>query len=103
MNEQEQLYHEIGGSFEGSERGQMFGKPCYKFNGKTFISFYQNEMVFKLEGDDLVEALALSNSKLFDPSQKGRPMKEWVQVSHANAHEWKKLGKAAFEYSIKPA
>ena len=39
-------------------------------------------MVFKLEGDDHAQALALPGAQLFDPMG-GRPMKAWVQVPAA--------------------
>ncbi|MCB0739092.1 MAG: hypothetical protein KDC92_16400, partial [Bacteroidetes bacterium] len=58
----------------------MFGKPCFKINGKAFESFFQEEMVFKLNGQDHSNALSLNGAQLFDPSGKGRAMKEWVQV-----------------------
>jgi hypothetical protein len=76
----------------------MFGKPCFKINGKAFVCFFQNEMVFKLSGDAHSEALNLSGSKLFDPSGKGRPMKEWVQVPGVHMEMWIQLAKKAFDY-----
>jgi len=80
MTTEEKNFAEIGLSLENAVQSQMFGKPCYKINGKAFVCFFQNEMVFKLSGIAHSEALALSVSKLFDPSGKGRPMKECVQV-----------------------
>jgi len=55
-------------------------------------------MVFKLSGNTHTEALNLEGSILFDPSGKGRAMKEWVQVSYAHKSKWGKFAKAAFEY-----
>ena len=48
----------------------MFGKPCFKINGKAFICFFQNEMVFKLTGENHSEALSFDGTQLFDPSGK---------------------------------
>ena len=92
------LYISSGKSVKGSEQSQMFGKPCFKINGKAFIAFFEKCMVFKLKGDDHKSALALKGSKLFDPSGKGRAMKEWVQVPFAHAASWGKLAKAAAKY-----
>lgn len=78
--EQERVYLEVGRSIDQAIESQMFGKPCFKYNGKAFICFFQNEMVFKLNGDIHSEALQLEGSKFFDLSGKNRPMKEWVQV-----------------------
>ena len=42
-------YLEIGRAI-GAEESQMFGKPCFKINGKAFVAFFQDEMVFKNTG-----------------------------------------------------
>jgi len=98
MNQQETLYISIGQSIPDTLQSQMFGKPCFKIGGKAFICFFQDEMVFKLLGDAHQEAIALSGSKLFDPSGKNRPMKEWVQVSYEHHDKWETLALAALAY-----
>ena len=98
MTEHEEIYFSIGQKIKQAEKSQMFGKSCFKVNGKAFICFFQNEMVFKLNGDTHEEALALEGSKLFDPSGKKRPMKEWVQVSAQNAKKWEKYAMEAMKY-----
>lgn len=97
MTPEEQLYLSLGQDL-GAERSQMFGKPCFKVNGKAFICLFENAMVFKLTGDAHREALSLDGSQLFDPSGKKRPMKEWVQVSSANKDKWKAFAAAALDY-----
>ena len=91
-------YQATGKSVKNAEESQMFGKPCFKIDGKAFVAFFENCMVFKLTGDDHKSALALKGAKLFDPSGKGRAMKEWVQVPYAHAASWGKLAKAAVKY-----
>lgn len=76
----------------------MFGKPCFKVNGKAFICFFQNEMVFKLQGDNHKAAIGLKGSQLFDPSGKKRPMNEWVQVPFAHSDRWEKFAEEALKY-----
>src|SRR4051812_49214305 len=98
MTKEETLYTAIGKKIKGTEQSQMFGKPCFKINGKAFICFFQNEMVFKLTGDIHKEALSLGGSKLFDPSGKGRAMKEWVQVPFDYSDKWDEYAKTAFKY-----
>ena len=98
MTEQEELYLSVGKEIKQAEQSQMFGKPCFKINGKAFICFFQNDMVFKLAADARVEALNLEGSQLFDPSGKKRPMKEWVQVAAKNAGLWKKYAAEALKY-----
>lgn len=98
MTEQEMLYLKTGQAIKGAEQSQMFGKPCFKTDGKAFICFFQNEMVFKLTGEVREKALGLSGSQLFDPSGKGRPMKEWIQVPYAHLAQWAPLAKEALKY-----
>lgn len=98
MTEQEMLYLKTGQAIKGAEQSQMFGKPCFKTDGKAFICFFQNEMVFKLTGEVREKALGLSGSQLFDPSGKGRPMKEWIQVPYAHSAQWAPLAKEALKF-----
>ncbi|MES2134375.1 MAG: hypothetical protein V4506_18655 [Bacteroidota bacterium] len=98
MTKEETLYTTIGQGIKDGEQSQMFGKPCFKINGKAFICFFQNEMVFKLTGDTHKEALGLKGSQLFDPSGKKRAMKEWVQVAYANKAKWEGFAKSALKY-----
>jgi hypothetical protein len=98
MSKEEQLFTDIGRSIKEAEQSQMFGKPCFKINGKAFACFFEECMVFKLTGTTHKEALSLDGAKLFDPSGKKRPMKEWVQVPYDHHGQWKKMAKAAFDY-----
>src|SRR4051812_33798153 len=98
MTKEETLYNAIGDKLKGAVKSQMFGKPCLKVNGKAFASLFDNEMVFKLTGDGHKKALALDGAKLFDPSGKGRAMKEWVQVPYDYKDLWEDLAKAAIKY-----
>jgi hypothetical protein len=97
MTGEETQYIAIGQKLKG-EQSQMFGKPCFKVNGKAFIAFFQNEMVFKLTGDDHKKALSLEGAQLFDPSGKKRPMKEWVQVPAVHSTKWEVFAKHAMRY-----
>ena len=98
MTKEEKLYHEAAQKNKNAEESQMFGKPCYKINGKAFVCFFENCMVFKLKGDAHIDALDMKDAKLFDPSGKGRAMKEWVQVPGSSGKEWALLAKSAYDY-----
>jgi len=95
---EEKKYNEAGAKIKGAEASQMFGKPCYKVNGKAFMSLFDKCLVVKLNGDTHKEALSLDGAKLFDPSGKGRAMKEWVQLPYDYSSQWEKFAKAAFDY-----
>jgi len=103
MTKEEQVFNDMGQSMKDTEASQMFGKPCFKIKGKAFACFFEKCMVFKLTGKIHEEAMALDGSKLFDPSGKKRPMKEWVQVPYDYQDQWKKFTKAAFDYVKKSA
>ena len=93
-----ELYLKIGKSLKGAEESQLFGKPCFKINGKAFICLFEKCMVFKLTGEIHKDALSLDGSELFDPSKRKRPMKEWIQVPFDYSNNWKKYAVAALAY-----
>lgn len=96
--EPRELYMKTGRAILGSVESQLFGKPCFKINGKPFIAFFENCMVFKLTGDAHRDTLGLDGTQLFDPSKKNRPMKEWIQVPFQYSGQWVKLAGEAVEY-----
>src|SRR5256885_736774 len=81
------------------ELGQMMGMPCIKAGGKMVIGYESSgEMGFKLpDAKEHEQALALDGAKLFDPSGKGRPFKEWVQVPAAHESAWPGLAETAIK------
>ncbi len=93
-----ELFEQIGSSHPGSSLSQMFGKPCFKYQKKAFCCFFEDSMVFKLRDQNHHEALSLSNAELFDPSKKGRAMKEWVQVPFEQSQHWQKFSEVAYNY-----
>ena len=98
MTAAEKLYISVAEQLKDATPSQMFGKPCFKVNGKAFVCFFKDEMVFKLTADVHLEALSLAGAQLFDPSGKKRAMKEWVQVPFEHKKKWAKYAKAAIEY-----
>ena len=78
------------------ELTQMMGMPALKRGGKLWVGFWKDEMVFKLvDVGDREAALALDGAHLFDPGERGRPMKEWVVVPQAHATRWPHLAEQA--------
>ena len=98
MTEEEQYFVSVGEGIKDSKKSQLFGKPCFKIGKKAFICFFQSEMVFKLSGTSHQDALSLGGAQLFDPSGKGRPMKEWVQLPFDYKSQWKGFAKQAVSY-----
>jgi hypothetical protein len=77
---------------------QMFGKACLKIGGKAFVAMHDSTIVFKLSGEAHKKAMSLKNAKLWDPSGKGRPMKEWVALPIAEERMFKSMAKSALAY-----
>ena len=98
MTSPEKLFHDSASSIKNAEASQMFGKPCYKVNGKAFVCFFNGDMVFKLANPAHADAMKLKDAKLFDPSGTGRAMKEWVQLSAVQSKQWPAFAMAAFDY-----
>ena len=99
-----QLYIQIGQQLAdqfGAIVGQMFGIPCLKINKKAFVAFFNGEMVFKL-GKEEVNLLKdkYSGSINWDPSEKKRSMKDWLQVPAEFSDTWPQLSKQALDYVL---
>lgn len=99
MTEEEEKFHKVASAIPNAEKGQLFGKPCYKISKKAFCCFFNNEMVFRLSGELHDEALNHEGAVLFDPSKQQRPMKEWVQVPYRYKEQWANFAKEAAEYA----
>jgi hypothetical protein len=91
MTQAEEYFHQLAGEIPGVKKGKMFGAACMKTPaGKAAAMFWKDCMVVKLRGTGFSEALNLEGSVLFEP-MKGRPMKEWVQISFEQKDQWKKF------------
>ena len=98
MTKEESTFYEIGSKLEGTDKSQMFGKPFFKINGKAFICFFQNEMDFKLDPENVKHALTLSGSVLFEPYGKDRQIKEWDQIPGSHYSFWDDFALKSLEY-----
>jgi len=78
--------------------GQMFGKKCIKVENKAAVALFKEYIVFKLPKEDVTETLKLNGSALWDPSGKGRAMKEWVQLPIEHKSQFKELSIKSVEY-----
>jgi hypothetical protein len=97
MTKAETFFNDLTKEIPDATPGKMFGALCMKTpNGKSAAMFWQDNLVVKLQGDSLKEAMSLAGTKLFEPME-GRPMKEWVQIPFAYKDEWKKFALMSVE------
>jgi len=98
MTQPEELFHKIAASIPDVKEGKMFGALCIKApNGKAGVMFWKDDMIFKLEGASLKDALSLDGAKLFDPMG-GRPMTGWVQLSADYADRWTEFAEQSMAF-----
>ena len=94
-----QFFEDTIMQIDGAQLSQFFGKPCGKINKKAFCAYFEDEMVFKVgkeRVDELVQIYV--GAKNFDPSGKGRAMKDWIQVPYIYKDEWEALAKESIFY-----
>lgn len=100
MNARES-YLEIGNLMatkHGSSLGKMFGKESLVYQTKAFAAFHNDRMIFRLGVDRIAEIREdYQGAENWDPSGKGRPMKDWLAVPHSYEANWLKLGEEALE------
>ncbi len=58
----------------------MFGMPALKVGGKAFAGLWEKQLVVKLGAPRAQELLKAKAGRSFDPSGRGRPMKEWIAI-----------------------
>lgn len=89
MTEAEKYFTALTALIPNVKAGKMFGALCMKMpNGKSAAMFWKDNIVVKLQGGALQDAMHLAGTKLFEPME-GRPMKEWVQISFDHKDKWK--------------
>ncbi|MFK7806401.1 MAG: hypothetical protein AB8F74_01245 [Saprospiraceae bacterium] len=95
------LFEQLVLEIEGAEVGQMFGKQCGKLNKKAFVAFYEEDMVFRIGREAIEELLTqYSSAQNWDPSGKGRAMKDWIQVPETFKGDWKQLTRSSADFLI---
>jgi hypothetical protein len=93
-------YDEIAADLEARDPdvqlGQMMGMPSIKCGGKIIVGFWHGVVAFKLpDENEREQALGLDGAELFDPGERGRPMREWVAVPVAHEAKWAELADTA--------
>jgi hypothetical protein len=92
---------QLAESCPGAGRSSLFGKPSLALNKAHFACGFEDCLVVKI-GREAIEYWKpkLEGSHLFDPSQKGRPMKDWLQVPRQHEALWPELVALAYNKFI---
>ena len=79
------------------EESQMMGRPSIKAGGKLIACYEpRGTMAFKLPDEaEQEKALGLDGARIYDPSERGRLMKGWVEVPAAHEEKWAELAATA--------
>src|SRR4051794_16284918 len=88
----EALCSDLGKSYK-AERAVMFGVQCMKYRGNGFMAYYEGDLVLKLSGKTREDALKLHGAQMWDPSGRGRAMKEWIQIPSEHLAKWKEMAR----------
>lgn len=76
--------------------GQLYGKPCSMFRGRAFIAFHLDGMAFKMRGRMRLQALAMADTRFWDPLLPDRPDPEWIWVPPLHVLRWDRLAVEAY-------
>ena len=81
-------------------QGKLFGHRCLKVVGKAFLVDFDGDLVFKLGREAMAAWLAdHENLNGFDPSGKGRPMKDWLQAPMAHSAHFQVWAEASMDFA----
>jgi hypothetical protein len=73
------IVHELRADPEVTE-ALMMGRPSLKRGSKMFGGFRDGELLVKLGRERVEELIDAGRARPFDPSGRGRPMKDWALV-----------------------
>jgi hypothetical protein len=82
----------------GIERALWFGAHAAKVEGKIFLAIFGGTLVARVGAEEVDDRVLSGHGERFDPSGKGRAMRDWLQTSLEPA-DWPELAQAALAFS----
>jgi TfoX/Sxy family transcriptional regulator of competence genes len=76
----------------------MMGMPALKVGSKMFGGLSDTELVLKIGRGRAEELISSGRAAVFDPSGRGRPMKDWARLPEP-AEDWLALAEEAKRFS----
>jgi TfoX/Sxy family transcriptional regulator of competence genes len=93
MDPYRQMVDELLADREVAE-AKMMGMPTLKVGRSMFGGVFEGALVVKVGRERVQELIDSGRADPFDPSGRGRPMKDWAQV-HEPADDWLALAEEA--------
>jgi hypothetical protein len=93
----EQVVHELTADAAVVET-QMMGMPSLKLGSKLFAGSREGGLVVKIGRDRVGELVDAGAATPFDPSGRGRPMKDWAVIAPGDG-DWLALAEEAKRYA----
>jgi hypothetical protein len=78
--------------------GQMMGMPALKIGSKMFGGLFEEELVVKVGRERVAELIESERATAFDPSGRGRPMRDWAKLAEPS-DDWLRLAEEAKAFS----
>jgi hypothetical protein len=82
----------------GVERAVWFGAPAAKVDGKIFLAVFGGTLVARVGAEECDDRVLSAHGERFDPSGKGRAMKDWLSTSLEPA-DWPELAQSALAFT----
>ena len=79
-------------------RGRKFGASGLKVRNKIFALLISGKLVVKLPKYRVDELVASGDGERWDPSKRGRLLKEWIVIDPTSDLEWLPLAQEAMDY-----
>jgi hypothetical protein len=77
---------------------KMMGMPSLKLESKLFAGSSAESLVVKIGRERVDELVAAGSASPFDPSGRGRPMKDWAVIAPGEG-DWVALAEEAKRYA----
>ena len=106
MKDGSEAFDVLASTLLGGEvtQGKLFGHRCLKVKGKAFLVDFDGDLVFKLGREEMAPLLAgCEDLNGFDPSGKGRPMKDWLQAPMAHSAQFQIWAEASMAFATQTA
>jgi hypothetical protein len=79
-------------------RATWFGTPAAKIEGRIFLALWRGRLIARLGAEEVDARVLAGGGARFDPSGKGRAMKDWLEAD-AEPGEWVELALGALAFT----